>query len=124
MLLFSLIIVAIGLFLEIYFLSLLVLPLIIIIFSFYPGWYKSLLKKIPNTINIEEWEINGESENYYIGRCLETVKNVIDFGDWYVFNFYFPHKIRYFVCQKDLLVEGSIEEFEKIFEGKIIRKVK
>ena len=28
----------------------------------------------------------------------------------------------YFVCQKDLLIEGSLEEFEKLFEGKIQRK--
>ncbi|MBR6578856.1 MAG: hypothetical protein IKK74_07925 [Clostridia bacterium] len=28
------------------------------------------------------------------------------------------------VAQKDLLVEGTLEEFEKLFEGKIIRKIK
>ena len=26
--------------------------------------------------------------------------------------------------EKDLLVEGTFEEFEKLFEGKIIRKIK
>ena len=28
------------------------------------------------------------------------------------------------IAQKDLLVEGTLEEFEKLFEGKIIRKIK
>ena len=26
-----------------------------------------------------------------------------------------------FICQKDLLTKGSLEEFERIFEGKIKR---
>jgi hypothetical protein len=27
-----------------------------------------------------------------------------------------------FICQKDLLTEGTLEEFESLFEGKIIKK--
>ena len=41
---------------------------------------------------------------------------------YYKIFFIFPYKSQRFVCQKDLLVQGTIEEFEAVFEGKIVRK--
>lgn len=55
-------------------------------------------------------------------RNLNQVKKVVDFGDWYKIFFTWSYKSQRFVCQKDLLVFGSIEQFEKLFEGKIVRK--
>lgn len=118
-LIISIITIIIGLLWDLIFLSFFALPAAIIILSFFPGFYKNLVKKIPETIEIDNIAITGN-----ISRSIETVKSVIDVGDWYVFNFYFPYKNRYFVCQKDLLVEGTIEEFEQLFEGKIERKLK
>ena len=57
-------------------------------------------------------------------RDISDVKVVVDWGEWYDIIFYFPYKSVGFICQKDLIVEGTIEEFEKLFEGKIIRKYK
>ncbi len=50
------------------------------------------------------------------------MKKITDEGDWYQIIFYFPHKVGDCICQKDLITEGSIEEFENIFEGLIVKK--
>lgn len=49
---------------------------------------------------------------------IEDINTVYDYGEYYQL----WEAGDLFVCQKDLLVQGTIEEFEKIFEGKIIRK--
>lgn len=85
---------------------------------------KYILKILPSVITIEDGYIEGKNKGESAWRSLDLVKNVIDYGDWYVFTFSFPHKIRWFICQKDLIVEGTIEEFEQLFEGKIVRKYK
>ena len=68
-------------------------------------------------------EIISESESFHYTRSIEDVKEVVDFGEWYHIFFYPECKNGHFVCQKDLLTKGSIEEFEKIFEGKVIRNL-
>lgn len=54
-------------------------------------------------------------------RKIKKVKKVYDFGEWYYILFKWDLS-DYIICQKNLLSKGSIEDFEKIFEGKIIRK--
>ena len=39
-------------------------------------------------------------------------------GTWYKIKFNLKFNM-YFVCQKDLLVEGTLEEFEEIFKDKL-----
>ena len=68
-------------------------------------------------------EIISESESFHYTRSIADVKKIIDFGEWYHIFFYFECRNGHYVCQKDLLTKGSIEEFEKIFEGKIIRNL-
>jgi len=85
---------------------------------------KYVIKRVPSVITIDDGYIEGKNEQEEAYSNLDYVKRIIDFGAWYCFEFYFPHKIRWFICQKDLLVEGTIEEFEQLFEGKIIRKYK
>ena len=85
---------------------------------------KYILKILPSVITIEDGYIEGKNKGGNVWRNLKLVKTIIDYGDWYVFKFTFPHKIRWVICQKDLIVEGTIEEFEQLFEGKIIRKHK
>ena len=48
---------------------------------------------------------------------LEKLKKVIDYGSYYLLE-------DYIMVPKGLLVTGTLEEFEKLFEGKIIRRVK
>lgn len=55
---------------------------------------------------------------------LNEVRKVIDYGDFYSIRIKQQYEFGVFLCQKDLLTKGSIEEFEKTFKGKIIRKGK
>lgn len=61
---------------------------------------------------------------FYEKKQLYDVKKIIDFGDYYWFKFCFPCWAKEYVCQKDLLTVGTIEDFEKFFEGQIVRKIK
>lgn len=63
---------------------------------------------------------NGVTESYKISK----VKKVVDYGRYYYVYLYRLDPSKGIVCQKDLLINGTIEEFEKLFEGKIIRKLK
>lgn len=85
---------------------------------------KYILKRLPLIITIEDGYIEGKNENEETWRNLDLLKTITDFGEWYVFNFHFPHKVRWFICQKNLIVDGTIEEFEELFEDKIVRKFK
>lgn len=71
-------------------------------------------------IVIDGITISAEGINRSETRYLNDVKKVVDLGEWYKIYFCFPHKSNLFVCQKDLIAEGTIEEFEALFEGKIV----
>ncbi len=49
---------------------------------------------------------------------LDKISTIDDMGEFYSI----PEIDTAVLCQKSLLVEGTIEEFEKLFEGKIIKK--
>ena len=63
---------------------------------------------------------NGEEEC----KCLSDVKSCIDYGEFYQLMFPIGNISYSFICQKNLLTKGTLEEFESLFEGKIIRKTK
>lgn len=77
--------------------------------------YKAFVDKEENTVVIQP--IAGEKHERF--SMIKDVKTVNDYGDWY--HMIIPKQDKYFVFQKDLLVQGTIEEFESIFEGKIVR---
>ena len=78
---------------------------------------------LPNKVSItSKNKIISESEVFHYTRSIVDVKEIVDFGEWYHIFFYFEQRNGHFVCQKNLLSKGSIDEFEKLFEGKIIRK--
>lgn len=82
----------------------------------------SLPRKITisqNMINAEITVLNGKWPKKV--KPLSSVKKVIDEGEWYDIVFKYDNSW-YWVIQKDLITKGTIEEFEKLFEGKIIRK--
>ena len=62
----------------------------------------------------------GEIMKY--GNSIDYINKVVDYGEWYHIIFYFPHNNPFFLCQKDLISEGTIEEFEELFKDKIVRK--
>lgn len=75
-------------------------------------------------ITIDEEKIVQESPLWPkpVEKPIKKIKKVLDYEDcYYVIYGDMNNSI---VCQKDLLTEGSIEEFETLFQGKIIRKEK
>ena len=73
-------------------------------------------------IIIDQNLISAEGIQRSETKNLDDIKKVVDMGDFYKIYFYFPHKSNLFVCQKDLIIKGTIEEFEELFSAKIMRK--
>lgn len=79
---------------------------------------------VPKKIFIDADTIRMESEKTVAVKSVVNVKKIIDVGEWYQILFYFPHKNMYFVCQKNLITKGTIQQFEQLFKDKIVRKIK
>ena len=92
------------------------------LFSFFPLSDKSLQYLIPEKIEISNDIIISKGKKYEFAREISSVKKIIDFGDWYHIFFIYPDRSENFICQKSLIVKGTIEEFETMFEDKIVRK--
>lgn len=60
------------------------------------------------------YEAKNEEEHFFM---FDSIESVYDYGEYYHF-----WQGDMFLCQKSLIVQGTIEEFEKLFEEKIIRK--
>ena len=61
-----------------------------------------------------------ESKNNPIGE----IETVVDYGEWYQIYFNIGFRNNYMICQKDLIVKGTLEEYEKLFGDKIVRSPK
>lgn len=83
---------------------------------------KKLEDMMTNRVVIEEACLERESSAEYNHTEIEDIKKIIDYGEFYKIVFYFPSMNSRFICQKDLITQGSIEEFEERFSDKIIRK--
>jgi len=81
---------------------------------------------MPNIIflDLKEETIVHKCEKMERFHMISSVKSVIDYGDWYYFIFNFGDRDPYFVCQKNLLAKGTLEEFEALFEDKIERRIR
>ena len=101
-------------------LSFLFLPFMIVIGDYF-SMPQNANRSYPKSITITKDEIWLECQAGIITRSLLDVKCVVDYGDWYYIQFYFPHH-KYFACQKDLIIEGTIEEFEEQFKDSIAYK--
>ena len=85
----------------------------------------SIKDYIPLRIEIiPEKSIRSECRKKTHIYSVRDVRKVIDYGDFYSIRVYQQFEHGLFLCQKDLLTQGSIEKFEKIFENKIVRKGK
>ena len=74
-------------------------------------------------IAIDEREVLVENhEGACATRSVEDIKKVVDHGEFYEIIFYWGIRFGDCVCQKDLIIEGTIEEFEEMFKDKIERK--
>lgn len=70
--------------------------------------------------NIKEILVHSNyTQNVY---AISKVKKVYDYGRYYYISFYRWDLSKGIVCQRNLISNGTIEDFEKIFKDKIIRK--
>ena len=76
------------------------------------------LKILVNSSTIEIWYKNDKQELTYV----DLIESVVDKEEFYEIAFSAQGEV--LVCQKDLIVQGTIEEFEEIFKDKIVRKQK
>ena len=83
---------------------------------------------IPKRIYIEEDGYSGpdgivaETNSEKTHRYISDASRVIDYGEFYHICFPFGKICNEFICQKNLLTKGTLEEFEALFEGKIERR--
>lgn len=84
---------------------------------------KAFGRIMPQSVIIADDMLESEGKEFHCTRTLSQVKKVIDRGDWYHICFYYPYRNPRFICQKDLIKEGTIEEFEAMFADKMKRKV-
>lgn len=85
---------------------------------------KERQKNTPKKVIIAEGVVTSISSKTTISKNVEEIKEVHDYDQFYYLVLPKRYVDSVFVCQKDLLVKGSLEEFEKLFEGRIIRKQK
>ena len=123
-LLFIPIVVSLSVFIDTIILILLIPLLMLVIFSLIKPGEKTQKNIVPICVCIdcEEGVIIRSTANGKTERSLSSIKCIEDYGDWYYFVFNYESRDPYFVCQKDLLSIGEIEEFEKLFDDKIIKK--
>lgn len=63
-------------------------------------------------------EIIGSRESF---RMIDDIVQVNDHGEFYTFKFNSRRNHYNFIVQKDLITQGTIEEFEEIFEEVLVR---
>lgn len=79
-------------------------------------------KIIPKKIYIKDNTIVYISDKFTESKIVDDIREVRDYGEFYVLLFSFGNYSDKFICQKSLISKGSLEEFESLFEGKIVRK--
>ena len=83
---------------------------------------KAFGRIMPQAVTIAEDVLESEGKEFHYARTITQVKKVVDRGGWYHICFYYPYRNPRFICQKDLIKEGTIAEFEEMFADKLVRK--
>lgn len=103
--------------------SICIIPLILlVILSGIRPSKKDYSLAIPDRITIENGELISKSDKFEISTTMSRVKKVIDFGEWYHIQLSYPLWSSKFVCEKRLLTDGTLKDFEALFKNKLIRK--
>lgn len=92
--------------------------------TFIPIGKKQRLDFTPSKIFVQDEYLVCVGKKFTESAAIEDVVKLVDYGEFYDLSFPFGKLNDKFVCQKSLLSKGTLEEFEALFEGKIIRKAK
>ncbi|MBO4594742.1 MAG: hypothetical protein J5697_03480 [Clostridia bacterium] len=107
--------------------SLTVIALTSFILLFFAGekFHRETLKMFPKYIAFENGIIElGYNSQKHREFYYENIKGIADYGEFYYVFLKIPNRNQSFVCQKGLITEGTIEEFEETFSDVIVRKNK
>ncbi len=74
----------------------------------------------PNRIFTDGESITCVTEKFTETKYIGDEKLVCDYGEFYELVFPFGKVSHNFICQKILLTSGTLEDFEKLFEDKIV----
>jgi len=83
---------------------------------------KEKKSELPRRIVINEDTVFVTTDKNSESKLINDIKKVIDNGTYYEMVFPFGKSSQKFICQKEFLIKGSLDEFELLFEDKIIRK--
>lgn len=100
--------------------------IVITIFAFIIPKKRILNIKLQTKVIINSATISYQTIGYGYESPIKTmsfskIKKIVDYGDWYDIIFKHGGIYNSWVCQKNLIVEGKIEDFEKLFKNKIIK---
>ena len=93
----------------------------ILIAIFLPKTKKGKQKILPKKIAFVGESVYCTADTYSESKYIEDVKYVKDHGSFYELVFPFGKISEKYICQKDLITVGSIEDFENLFKDKIVR---
>ena len=99
-------------------LAILGLPLL----GFLPKRKKAKFPLTPKRIHTDGEYIVSIGDKFTESKLISDARRVVDHGEFYELVFPFGNYSDKFICQKSLLREGTLEAFEALFEGKLIRK--
>ena len=83
---------------------------------------RKMLSLTPNRIFKDEEYIVCVGDKFEEFHLISDASALVDYGEFYFIKFPFGKYSDKFICQKSLLTQGTLEEFEALFEGKIERK--
>lgn len=69
-------------------------------------------------------ELRENRRTVWRKRKLSKVKKILDCSEVYYIIFKFGDITNAWICQKDNIINGTIEDFENLFQSKIVRKIK
>lgn len=98
-----------------------VYSILILLLTRIPKSKKEVDAIIPRRVYIEDGSIICVAEKYVECRSIADVKRIRDFGEFYELIFPVGKISEKFICQKNLITKGTLEEFENLFRDKIIR---
>lgn len=83
---------------------------------------KNSKKAYPIRVDIEEEFLVVYTKVGSVTREVKDLKRVLDEGEFYIMDFYFPYKCMEMICQKDLILQGTLEEFEELFKDYLVKQ--
>jgi len=83
---------------------------------------KSEQKKItPKRITVDADHIVAIADRYSEAKLVKESNGLLDYGEYYEVSFPFGKLSEKFICQKNLLTQGTLTEFEQIFANQGIQ---